>query len=862
MTRKFTPLRIVIFFFLLAYCFSNRALAYDQPDSVYLFSYGTNGLRFAWSQDKQNWSSIGNGYPYVKSDYGAWGSEKRMYTPYLIAGKDGRWQAVWSLNDRTMQFAHAASDDLINWGPQSYPYLQKGKNVLKPVISYDKDAQIYRIVYTDLQGKYFQTTSKDFKQYSAAEEVPSSQYKNQSVTITLSGEKPEGQIHRVSWSGVDALLKSYQLQQYHAALNAETTSQDAQRFAGLKSVDARVVLQPQGAKPISDMLMGVFFEDINYAADGGLYAELIQNRGFEYHPSDKKYRDKDWTSTYAWSIKGDRAAFKIDSVQPLHPNNPHYAILTTQENGAALINTGFDGIAVNKGDHYNFSVFAKQLAKAGGRMEVRLVSEKQGLLAKTTVSLPSNQWKAVKAILTASASASDAHLELQPLQSGTYAFDMVSLFPQKTFKKRKNGLRPDLAKTIADLHPRFIRFPGGCVAHGDGIDNIYKWKNSIGPLEARVPDRNLWNYHQSMGLGYFEYFQFCEDIGAEPVPVLAAGVPCQNSSHGGGGQQGGIPMSEMGQYIQDILDLVEYANGGLNTTWGKKRAQAGHPKPFKLKYIGIGNEDLITEVFRERFDMIYKALRKAHPEITIIGTAGPFFEGTDYVEGWKIASDLNVPVVDEHYYQSPGWFINNQHFYDKYDRSKSKVYLGEYAASLPGGNKTNLETALAEAAYLTSLERNGDIVHMTSYAPLLAKEGHTQWNPDLVYFTNTEIKPTIGYYVQQLYGQHAGDRYIPASVTLSEQAENIRKRIAYSAVRDSRTNDLIIKMVNILPVPVNADLDLVGIIGSGAKGSKTVLSGNPADKVARPVISDLVPAENNKLQLQPYSFTVLRFSGK
>lgn len=861
MTRMSAIPRFILLF-LLVQSISGNAIAYDQPDSVYLFSYGTNGLRFAWSQDKQNWSSIGNGHAYVKSDYGAWGSEKRMYTPYLIEGKDGRWQAVWSLNDRTLQFAHAGSNDLINWGPQSYPYLQKGKNVLKPVISYDGNSQTYRIVYTDLQGKYFQTTSKDFKQYSAAEEVSASHYRNQSVTIGLAGEKQEGQVHRVSWSVVDALLKSYQVQQYNAALNAETTSQDAQRFAGLQKVDAKFVLQPQVAKPISDMLMGVFFEDINYAADGGLYAELIQNRGFEYHPSDKKYRDKDWTSTSAWSIRGDRADLKVDSVQPLHPNNPHYAILTTQDHGAALVNTGFDGIAVNKGDKYNFSLFAKQFAKAGGRMEVRLVSEKQGLLAKTTVVFPSTQWKPVKAILAASASASDARLELQPLQAGSYAFDMVSLFPQKTFKGRKNGLRPDLANTIADLHPRFIRFPGGCVAHGDGIDNIYKWKNSIGPLEARVPDRNLWNYHQSMGLGYFEYFQFCEDIGAEPVPVLAAGVPCQNSSHGGGGQQGGIPMTEMGKYVQDILDLVEYANGGINTTWGKKRAEAGHPKPFNLKYIGIGNEDLITEIFRERFEMIYKALCKAHPEITIIGTAGPFFEGTDYVEGWKIASELDIPVIDEHYYQSPGWFINNQNFYDKYDRSKSKVYLGEYAASLPGGNKTNLETALAEAAYLTSLERNGDIVHMTSYAPLLAKEGHTQWNPDLVYFTNTEIKPTIGYYVQQLYGQHAGDRYIPASVTLSDQAENIRKRIAYSAVRDSKTNDLIIKMVNILPVPVNAELDLAGIKSAGTKGSKTVLSGHPSDKTAQPVSSDFVASEKNTLTLQPYSFTVLRFSGK
>lgn len=859
MTKKFTPLRSILFIFF-AFGFASNSKA-DQPDSVYLFSYGTNGLRFAWSQDRQHWTSIGNGHAYVKSDYGAWGSEKRMYTPYLIQGRDGRWQAVWSLNDRTLQFAHAGSPDLISWGPQSYPYLQKGRNVLKPVISYDERSQTYTIVYTDADGKYFQTSTKDFKQYSPAQEVPASQYKNRSVSVKLGADQPEGQIHRVAWPVVNGLLKSYQLQQYNAALNAETTSQDAQRFAGLKSVEAKFVLQPQAAKPISDMLMGVFFEDINYAADGGIYAELIQNRGFEYHPRDKRYRDKDWTSSYAWTVNGSGATFRIDSVQPVHANNPHYAVFTSENGQAALVNSGFDGIALKKNDAYNFSMFAKTLQNKGGKIEVRLVSNKQGLLAKATLNLSSPEWKVLKVTLTSSTDASDAHLELQPLQAGNYAFDMVSLFPQKTFKGRKNGLRPDLAQTIADIHPRFIRFPGGCVAHGDGIHNIYKWKNTIGPLEARVPDRNLWNYHQSMGLGYFEYFQFCEDIGAEPVPVLAAGVPCQNSSTGGGGQQGGIPMSEMDAYVQDILDLVEYANGSTNTTWGRKRAEAGHPKPFNLKYIGIGNEDLITEVFRERFEMIYKALRKAHPEITIIGTAGPFFEGTDYEEGWKIASALKIPVVDEHYYQSPGWFINNQNFYDKYDRSKSKVYLGEYAASLPGGNKTNMETALAEAAYLTSLERNGDIVHMTSYAPLLGKEGHTQWNPDLVYFNNTEVKPTIGYYVQQLFGQHAGDRYIPATATLSDQTDPVRKRIAYSAVRDSKTNDLIVKMVNILPVPVSAELDLAGAQISGT-AVRTVLAGHPADKVAKPVTSPFVPAAKNTVELKPYSLTVLRFSSK
>jgi alpha-L-arabinofuranosidase len=839
--------------------FANDSNDNNEPDSVFLFSYGTNGLRFAWSLDKEKWTAVGNGYAYVKSDYGRWGSEKRMIAPYLIQGRNGEWQAVWGLNEYTLQFAHANSKDLVSWGPQSYPYVTQSKNVLRPSISYDIVSDSYKIVYTDDNQRYFQTTTKDFKTYTPVSEVPASEYKNRTLIISIGKDTLAGQLHRVAWTVVDKLIKTWELQQYKSKQNSETTREDPVRFAGLKPVNATIVLQPQKAKAISNMLTGVFFEDLNYAADGGLYAELIQNRGFEYHPRDKSFRDKNWNSKYAWSIKGPDAIFTIDSVVPVHVNNPHYAVLDVSRPGALLFNDGFDGIAVSKGEGYNFSVFIKQIRGSKGRVQVSLVSDKLGVLATATLADFSSTWKTAKATLIPSADAADARLELQPLSPGTIAFDMVSLFPQKTFKGRKNGLRADLAQTIGDIRPKFVRFPGGCLAHGDGIQNIYKWKNSIGLLEARMPDRNLWGYHQSMGLGYFEYFQFCEDIGAEPVPVVAAGVPCQNSSTGGGGQQGGIPMSEMGQYTQDIIDLIEYANGSVHSYWGKKRAEAGHPKPFNLKYIGIGNEDLITEIFRERFEMIYKAVKKVHPEITVIGTAGPFYEGTDYEEGWKIASDLQVPMIDEHYYQPPGWFINNQDFYDRYDRSKSKVYLGEYAASLPGGNKTNWETSLSEALYLTALERNGDVVSMASYAPLIAKEGHTQWNPDLVYFNNTEVKPTTGYYVQKLYGQNAGDQYIPAALTIDNNQENVTNRIGYSIVRDTKAGDLFIKLVNMLPVTVNMVVDLRAI-QTNQKATKTVLSGNPADKTVRPVISEMIVTGKTTIELPAYSFTVIKIN--
>jgi alpha-L-arabinofuranosidase len=338
---------------------------------------------------------------------------------------------------------------------------------------------------------------------------------------------------------------------------------------------------------------------------------------------------------------------------------------------------------------------------------------------------------------------------------------------------------------------------------------------------------------------------------------LAAGVPCQNSSDGGAGQQCGIPMTDMDEYVQDILDLIEWANGDAKTThWGRLRAASGHPKPFNLKYIGIGNEDLITDIFEERFTMIFNAIKKKYPEIKVIGTSGPFYEGTDYVEGWGIARKLGVDLIDEHYYVSPGWFIHNQDYYDKYDRNGSKVYLGEYASHLPG-RPNNLETALSEALHLNTLERNGDVVAMSSYAPLFAKEGFTQWNPDLIYFTNTEVKLTPGYYVQHLYGNTPGDEYIPADLQYSSNDPGVIKRISTSIVKNTKTNELIVRAVNLLPVTTHIRLNLESF--SGKKNIlKTVLTGNPADRKAAPVTGEVQLQENAPETLPPYSLTVWR----
>ncbi|KDN54805.1 alpha-L-arabinofuranosidase C-terminal domain-containing protein [Flavobacterium seoulense] len=839
-----------------------------HPGSVYLFAYtpenlsGRTGLQFAWSIDKKSWNSIGQNFNFLLSDYGRWGAQKKMQAPYLFQDNQKTWHCVWTLNDTDGTFAHAASKDLISWGRQSYPPVMTNNNCLQTVVSQDKGIFTVSWLSSGNSKKEFHAvTTTNFVNYSNTKNIQDSDRVDLRETIAVGGINQRGTVYKVNWELVNNLIKAEQLGTYNNQLKEESSKTDATRFAGLKPVNATITVNASQNKKISNMLTGIFFEDINYAADGGLYAELIQNRGFEYTLSDKQGRDKSWDSKKAWSISGNQNTFSIDSVMPIHDNNKHYAVLKTAEVGKGLSNEGFDGIALKAGDKYDFSLFTRNLAEANTKLLIRLVGKNGEKYGETTINSNSTNWKKYTAVLVSNKTAADAKLEIIPQSAGSIALDMISLFPQKTFKGRKNGLRADLAQTIADIQPKFMRFPGGCVAHGNGLENIYHWKNTIGPLEARKPQRNLWNYHQSMGLGYFEYFQFCEDMGAAPLPVVAAGVPCQNSGVGGEGQQGGIPMEEMDEYVQDVLDLIEYANGSVNTKWGKKRAEAGHPKPFNLKYIGVGNEDLITDIFEERFTMIFNAVKAKYPEITVIGTVGPFYEGTDYNEGWAIADKLNVPMVDEHYYESVGWFINNQDFYDKYDRSKAKVYLGEYAAFLPG-RPNNIETALAEALYLTSVERNGDVVSMASIAPMLAKEGHTQWNPDIIYFNNSEVKPTVGYQVQKMYGNNPGDIYFSNDISISDTTEPVRKRIGVSVVRDSKSNDLILKLVNMLPVAVNTQLNLKNLGVTASNASRTLLTGAPDSKTALPKTDTISVNEEFSSELPAYSFSLIRIKTK
>lgn len=631
----------------------------------------------------------------------------------------------------------------------------------------------------------------------------------------------------------------------------------------------------EAGKAISPDLFGVFFEDLNHAGDGGLYAELLQNRSFEYRASEQP----SWNNLSFWNLTklgGSKGGLAIEEAAPVHPNNPHYAVLEVQEpgDGVAMSNSGYDGIPVQAGEGYELSLFAKQLyfgkrwgARTSGSLplNVRLESADGQVLAQTTFDISQSEWQRFSATLTASRSEPSARLVLTAKVAGGLGLDEVSLFPQKTFRNRRNGLRADLAQVIADLKPRFIRFPGGCLVHGNGVGNMYRWQETIGPIEQRKQQANLWGYHQTVGLGYFEYFQFAEDIGAKPVPVVPAGVCCQNSDHQGGTGQRGLPLEEMQGYIQEVLDLIEYANGPVTSKWGAMRAAAGHPEPFNLKYLGVGNEDHITFLFKKRFEMIYEAVKAKHPEITVIGTVGPFHSGDDFDQGWKIANELALPMVDEHYYVSPQWFWDHLERYDSYDRGKSKVYLGEYAAH-EDNRRSTLRAALAEAAYLTSLERNGDVVRMASYAPLLAREGFVNWTPNLINFNGTTgVFPTISYEVQRLFSVNAGDRYLDTA--LDGDKEN--GRLAASSVRDSASGDLILKIVNGDDAPKTLQIKLQGEKRLPRRAEVTVLAGE-ADQVndyagnrllkaktfALPVASSFsYPAPANSL-------TVLRIKGK
>ncbi len=768
----------------------------NRPDSVWVrpeVNNGTRSMQIAYSIDKKHWTHVNCNL--FESDYGTWGSEKKLYYPVL--SYDGKtYRAVFIPNLKNGQMGVTESEDFALWKPQDYPYVAE----------------------------------------------------NEFPNIVAKQEKAsQDNIIRIPYEGLQNLFNKQMLANQNNAWERDDFWGATEVLKTTKGINATLKVNMNDVKDISPDLMGIFFEDISYAADGGLYAELIQNRDFEYTADDHR----GWDAKTAWKLEGEGTTWTIETQAPIHKNNAHYAVLKTTAPGAKLTNEGWDGIPLQKGKKYDFSLFTK----GAGPLRVSLVEGKTIIASKTFKT--TKEWRQQKVVLTALQSADKASLVIEPLEVGSIHLDFISLFPQETFKGHPNGLRKDLAEVIADLKPRFVRFPGGCATHGQGIDNIYHWQATVGELWERQPDMNIWSYHQTRGLGFHEYFQFCEDIGAEPLPVLAAGVPCQNSWKGGAGQQGGLPFEAdlqgkpspytymgkpltMESYLQELLDLIEWANGDAKTSeLAKIRAKAGHPKPFNLKYLGIGNEDLISDTFLKRYHFLIEGIQKVHPEITIVGTVGPFWEGSDYEYGWREAKAKNIPIVDEHYYNSINWYFHHRDFYDNYDRQGTKVYLGEWASK---GN--NVINALMEAAYLANVERNADVVVMSSYAPLLAKEGHTSWNPDLIYFNNKEVKPTANYFVQRAYGQNAGDKYVysdlQASYTstdgkLTLQSDRLTEYIDKSVVIDSRTGDIIIKVVSLLPTETDLSIALgEGTLnGYNTKADFTVMAGDVNPKGER-----------------------------
>ena len=825
----------IVRFLLVLLLLGISCFAKAQENTVFVYSPDErSGLHIAVNES-DGWHHLGQ---LCGSDYGPWGAEKRMHDPSLCHVSDGSWRLVFAVNNHAPLFAAAYSPDLVTWRPQDYPRVGS-RQCWQPVVRstnsgfdvfYVSDGQTYRV-----------RASIDFRRFSAEEKVDKAADCVPARTEVTIGDKVfRGQKFVISDDEMEKIRAHFQQLSTDAQLSSERMYDDTKNLLWLtEPVSATLSVNLTQEKTISDKLIGIFFEDISYAADGGLYAEMVQNRDFEYSERDRHK----WTATTAWHSS---SPITVATDNPLSEQNPHHALIGNE----TLWNEGWDGMAVEKGKKYDFSIYVRG-TKA---FTVQLQTENGTTIAQSTVKAVGNKWRRYQTVLTAKATDAKTRLVIVPQGKNRVAIDMVSLFPQETFKNRKNGLRRDLAETIAALHPKFMRFPGGCMSHGQGMDNIYHWNETVGPLHERKPAMNIWHYHQTRGLGFFEYFQFCEDIGAEPLPVLAAGVPCQNSdanTEGVAGQQGGIPMEQMPAYIDELCNLIDWANGDPATNkWAKIRADAGHPAPFNLKYIGIGNEDIIGTVFEERYTMICQALHERHPEIKVCGTVGPFhYPSADYIEGWKLCRqhpELQY-MTDEHYYESTGWFLHHRDYYDSYPREGTKVYLGEWAASTHV-KRPNVETALAEAIYLTDIERNGDVVEMTSYAPMLCKRSNANWDPDMIYFTNTTVRTTPAYEVQRIFSVYGGDRYV--GTELKDISAELKHRIAASVVRDSKTGRRYLKLVNALPVELNVQVEGVQL---PATVKCEQLTGAIDDQNARAEVIET----NKPTTLPPYSLRVI-----
>lgn len=591
-------------------------------------------------------------------------------------------------------------------------------------------------------------------------------------------------------------------------------------------------LKPGSA--IQPTMYGVFFEDINFAADGGLYGELIKNRSFEF-----PQHLMGWQAFGCFELKNDGPFERC----------PNYVVLTApdhKDRRTGLVNEGFFGIGIRRGAEYRFSVWAKAQGGKGGLL-VQLIREssmeERQELVTANITIESDTWKKYTATLTSPADEKHAKLRIFLKGDNAVAIEHVSLFPADTYKHRENGMRNDLAQALEDLHPGVFRFPGGCIVEGTDLDTRYQWKHSIGPVENRPLNQNRWehtfshryypDYYQSYGLGFFEFFQLSEDIGAEPLPIVNVGMACQYQNWEK--ECAHVPLNELQPYIDDCLDLIEFANGPADSKWGKVRADMGHPEPFHLKYIGVGNEQWGT-FYYQRLEYFVKAIRAKYPNIKIVGSSGPVPEDIPddkfkFAEGWKAMTRLKADLVDEHYYRDEQWFLGNGLRYDTYDRKGPKVFAGEYACHGKGKKWNHYETAILEAAFMTTLERNADIVHMATPAPLFAHVDGWQWRPDQIWYDNTDMFKTVSYYVQQLYATNRGTHVLPLTMksgkgkdtkVLPVANQEGQNGLFASATYDKTTNEIVIKVANTSRTEQPVTFNLNGMKNGGTAQTMTL----------------------------------------
>ena len=576
---------------------------------------------------------------------------------------------------------------------------------------------------------------------------------------------------------------------------------------------------------VQPTMYGIFFEDINYAADGGLYGELVKNRSFEFPDA-----------LMGWKAFGK---FEVKNDGPFE-RCPHYVVLNYSghnDTATGLQNEGYFGIGIEKDEEYRFTVWAKTVS-GDANMEVSLVDEstmeEHQEFATAELKVSGNEWKKYELILKSPKTVQKANLRLLLKGKNGVALEHVSLFPKHTFKDRENGMRRDLAQALYDLHPGVFRFPGGCIVEGSSLDQRYQWKNTIGPVENRPLNGNRWlstfnyrlfpDYYQSYGLGFYEYFLLSEDIGAEPLPVLNVGMACQFQNPNDPSAH--VAVKDLQPYIQDCLDLIEFANGDVNTTWGKKRAEMGHPAPFNLKFLAVGNEQW-DDLYYERLRPFVKAIKAKYPNIKLIGTSGPDSEGEMFEKGWKAMKELKADLVDEHFYRDEHWFLSHGLRYEGYDRKGPKVFAGEYACHGKGKKWNHFETSLYEAAFMTDLERNADVVDMATYAPLFAHVDGWQWRPDMIWYDNTRMFKSVSYYVQQMYACNKGTNVLPLTMNgKSVAGQEGQDGLFASAVVDKKKGEIIVKVANTSDKAQDVTLNLNGLKGSRSATATTLQSDN------------------------------------